>query len=157
MQAQGKEGAWSSLKQLASGFLLVTAWSLLPFAWLSIASYLSGIPQCHDDQGGRLWSEHLSGHVNDDYFRRKQLKNPRHTEGEIFDAKEEYAVSDERKEGQVPMRYRWWSYLVGMPSAQGRAGQLCTGASTRRVSKRKSPRSAAAVQPSSNALSQASH
>merc|ERR1712055_102371 len=44
----------------------------------------------------------LPERVNDEYFRRMKLKKPKHAEGEIFDTKkEEYSVSDERKEDQV--------------------------------------------------------
>jgi len=87
------------LKQLGTGLLLVTG----PFV-------LNGCPLRRVNQiytiatSTRLKTNHVKipARVNDDYFRRKSLKNVKHREGELFDTgKEEYTLSNERKEDQV--------------------------------------------------------
>lgn len=87
------------LKQLGTGLLLVTG----PFV-------LNGCPLRRVNQiytiatSTRLKIKmvKIPSRINDDYFRRKSLKNLKHREGELFDtAKEEYTLSNERKEDQV--------------------------------------------------------
>lgn len=87
------------LKQLSSGLLLVTGPYKVNGCPLRRVNQIYVIAtKTKVDISGVTLPERL----NDSYFARQKLKRPRHTEGDIFESKkEEYSVSDVRKEDQV--------------------------------------------------------
>lgn len=112
------------LKQLGTGLLLVTG----PFV-------LNGCPLRRVNQiytiatSTRLKIKKVKvpSRINDDYFRRKSLKNLKHREGELFDtAKEEYTLSNERKEDQVTVDKQILKVIKASKDKKGLKGYLET-------------------------------